>query len=327
MPKDPASARNAPGHAPLASVVIPCRGHAEELARCLRSLEHQRVEFPFETIVVDSAWDSSVERVVRMASAVHLVRSETPLRAGPARDLGVSHARGAILVFLDADCQAEPDWLAAAVAGLSAEPDSGVRMVGGPVLDARPRHPVAVTDNLIQFSDFRPGRPDGPARYFPACNMAVLRTAFTEAGGFPDPEFAAGEDTGLCNRFLERWPDGLRFVQGMRVMHDGRKGFREMLRHQSAFGYARGRLRLHLTPRQQRLGSLAPLLPAVAMKRLVYLLQRNARWDPLRTPRLVLLLPLIVSGLLAWALGFRRGCREALREASVAGTSEASGQR
>ena len=308
MLNGPASAPSAPGHAPLASVVIPCRGHAEELARCLRSLEHQRAEFPFETIVVDSAWDPSVERVARMAPAVRLVRSEEALRAGPARDLGGSHALGTYLVFLDADCQAEPGWLAAAVAGLN----DGVRMVGGPVLDARPRHPVAVTDNLLQFSDFRPGRPQSQASYFPACNMAVLRSAFMEVGGFPDPGFPSGEDTGLCDRFLERWPEGLRFVRGMRVIHDGRAGFREMLRHQAAFGYARGRLRLHLTRRQQRLGSFALLLPAVALKRLVYVLKRNVQWDPLRVPRLLLLLPLIVLGLLAWAVGFRRGAREAL---------------
>ena len=341
MPNDSASAGSGPSPSPspspvpVASVVIPCRGHAKEVARCLRSIERQRVDFPFETIVVDSASDPAVEEVVREAAAVRLVRSEIPLQPGPARTLGVSHARGMYLVFIDADCQAEPDWLAAAVgvlrdglgdgpraapgggrrAGQSAHQKDRVHMVGGPVLDARPRHPVAVTDNLLQFSDFRPGRRDGSARYFPACNMAVLRSSFAQVGGFPDPEFGAGEDTGLCNRFLERWPDGLRFVQGMRVMHDGRAAFREMLSHQAGFGYARGRLRLHLTPRQQRLGSLAPLLPAVAMKRLVYLLKRNVRWDPLRTPRFVLLLPLIVPGLLAWAGGFRRGCREAIREA------------
>jgi glycosyltransferase involved in cell wall biosynthesis len=368
MLNGPASVGNPPGRAPLASVVIPCRGHAKEVARCLRSLERQRVEFPFETIVVDSASDPAVEEVVREAAAVRqpathkpaatrqcaavrLVRSEKPLRPGPARTLGVSHARGTFLVFIDADCQAEPGWLAAAVAGLrdrlgdgptdgpragrragqKAEHGERVHMVGGPVLDARPWHPVAVTDNLLQFSDFRPGRRDGPARYFPGCNMAVLRSSFARAGGFQDPEFGAGEDTGLCNRFLERWPDGLRFVQGMRVKHDGRAGFREMLRHQAGFGSARGRLRLHLTPRQQRLGSFALLLPAVAMKRLVYLLNRNVRWDPLRAPRLVLLLPLIVPGLLAWAVGFRRGCREAIREevpeAPMPGPSNTPGRR
>jgi len=152
--------------------------------------------------------------------------------------------------------------------------------------------------------------------------MAVLRSAFTEVGGFPDPGFAAGEDTGLCDRFLERWPDGLRFVRGMRVMHDGRADFQEMLRHQAAFGYARGRLRLHLSPRQQRLGSLAPLLPAVAVKRLAYLLKRNVQWDAGRFPRVLVLLPFIVAGLLAWAAGFRRGCREAL---GVSPSTAASG--
>jgi GT2 family glycosyltransferase len=189
-------------------------------------------------------------------------------------------------------------------------------MVGGPVLDALPWHPVAVADNLLQFSDFRPGRKDGPARYFPACNMAVRRAAFTAVAGFPDVEISAGEDTALCDRFLRRWPDGLRFVRGMRVRHDGRTSVGEFMRHQASFGYARAALGLHMTETHRRLGTRAVMLPAVIGKRLSYIAGRSVRWDPAGVPRLALLLPLIMAGLSAWALGFRRGCRESVAPAT-----------
>ena len=290
---------------PLATVVVPCKGHAKELSLCLASLTRQVTSFPYEVVVVDSASDEAVASVAAGFPEVRLVRTAVPLRAGPARNLGVRLSAADYVAFIDADCQAEEAWLATAVDALR----GGPAMVGGPVLDALPRHPVAVTDNLLQFADFRPGREDGPARYFPSCNMAVRRDAFEAVGGFPEVDLSAGEDTSLCNRFLRRWPEGLRFAQGMRVRHDGRTGLGEFFSHQSAFGHVRGSLGLHMTERQRRWGARSVTLPAVVLKRLSYIAGRTLRFDPAGLPRLVILLPLIVPGLTAWALGFRRGCR------------------
>ncbi len=292
---------------PLASIIVPCRNHSEELARCLQSLDRQEVNFVYETVVVDSASDPRVALVARGFPRVRVVRGDQDLLAGPARNVGVRRSYGEYIAFIDADCQADPGWLASAVSGL----DHGVEMVGGPVLDARPWHPVAVTDNLLQFADFLPGRRDGPARYFPGCNTAVRRAAFLAVGGFSEGELIAGEDTSFCDQVLDRWPRGIRFVQGMRVRHDGRARLVEFLRHQASFGYVRGALELHLSPTYQRWGSRGIFMPAVVVKRLSYIVQRNVRWDLLRTPRLALLLPLIIAGLVAWAGGFRRGCRDA----------------
>ena len=300
--------------APLASVIVPCKGHAEQLGRCLASLKRQSATFAYETIVVDSAADPRVEAVTHGFSHVRLVRSSADLHAGPARNLGVGHAHGEYLAFIDADCQAEEGWLARAVEELG----RGAQMVGGPVLDALPWHPVAVTDNLLQFSDFRAGRKDGPARYFPACNMAMRRDAFLWVGGFPDVGGNSGEDTSLCNLVLEAWPLGLRFLREMRVKHDGRTSLGEFVRHQSEFGYARGILGLHMSPGHRRWGARLVALPAVVLKRSSYIVRRAVRWDTARTARTVLLLPLLVAGLYAWAVGFRRGCREALDRRSVA---------
>ena len=290
---------------PLATVVVPCKGQAKELPLCLASLTRQVTTFPYETVVVDSASDPAVASVAGSFPDVRVVRSQGNLRPGPARNVGVRASRADYVAFIDADCQAEETWLATAVDELR----RGAAMVGGPVLDALLWHPIAVTDNLLQFADFRPGREDGPARYFPSCNMAVRREAFAAVGGFPEFDLGANEDTSLCNRFLRRWPDGLRFVRAMRVSHHGRTGLGEFFRHQSAFGYARGSLGMHLTERQRRWGARAAMLPAVVLKRLSYLAGRTLRFDPAGVPRMVILLPLIVPGLTAWALGFRRGCR------------------
>ena len=273
------------------------------------SLRGQRPDFRFETLVVDSAADPGVMAVGAEFPEVRLVRGDRDLLAGPARNLGVSQARGEYVAFIDADCVAESAWLANAMRALEA----GAEMVGGPVLDALPWHPVAVTDNLLQFADFPSGRPEGSARYFPGCNMALRKTTFLSAGGFSEEEIVAGEDTRLCDEVRERWPRGLHFARGMRVRHDGRQRFTEFLRHQRSFGYVRGALGIHVSTFQQRWGRRRVSMPIVVGKRFVYIIRRSVTWDPLRSPRLVLLAPLIVAGLVAWWVGFRRGCRESRR--------------
>jgi glycosyltransferase involved in cell wall biosynthesis len=292
------------------TVIVPCKGHAASLVRCLRSIARQSPHFAFETLVVDSAADPRVAAAAHQFPGVRVLRSHDDLRAGAARNLAAHESQARYLAFIDADCQAERSWLEAAARGLS----DGARMVGGPVLDALPWHPVAVADNLLRFTELGPRRPTGPARSFPACNMAVDRAAFLAVGGFPDVGALAGEDTAFSARMRERWPDGLVFLQGMRVYHEGRTTVREFVRHQSELGYTGAVPGLAVTPAQRRQGSRALAVPAVVLKRLTYIAVSTLRWHPARAPRLLLLAPLVVVGLWAWAVAFRRGGARGTRD-------------
>lgn len=288
---------------PRVSVVVPCSGHAELLGHGLEALSAQVEAEPFEVVVVDAAADPAVARVAERFPFVRLVRSADGLSPGAARNLGVEAAGGDFLAFTDADCRPEPTWLAAAVAAL----ESGARMVGGPILNTRPFHPVAVADNLQQFAEFPPTRPAGAATHFPTCNVALRADDFEASGGFIIDRL--GEDIILSRTMARRWPDGLRFVPGMRVRHMGRTGFRAMLRHNLELGLWRGRLGLRVGALQMRLGrSMLAILPFAAW-RWVYILRTTCRWHPAGLPRLLVLTPLLLPGLVAWAIGFRRGAR------------------
>lgn len=294
---------------PLISVVIPCRDHAVELAHCLRALSEQAFVQTFEILVVDSAADPEVQAVVGRFAHARCVSSTALLGPGAARNLGVQQATGKYLAFVDADCQPVPGWLAAAVGGLQ----RGGRLVGGPVLSINPWQIIQVADNLLQFADVGPGRPDQAADHFPSCNMAIARNDFLQLGGFPADDFLACEDVQFCEQALAAWPSGLQFVNAMRMRHLGRSRLADVWRHHRRFGHCRAALGLRLQPAHLRLGTHAIMIVPVMLKRYVYNLRRVARWNRAGLLSAVLLSPLLLFGLAGWAVGFRRGCIEATR--------------
>ena len=92
------------------SIIIPVHNGASTLGRCLDALAAQiGVSVEREVIVVD---DASTDGTAEVAQA-HGVRVVTlPAQQGPAaaRNAGAAAARGEVLLFIDADCEAVDDW-------------------------------------------------------------------------------------------------------------------------------------------------------------------------------------------------------------------------
>jgi glycosyltransferase involved in cell wall biosynthesis len=298
-------------YSPLISVVIPCRDHSNELRNCFQGLQKQTTNWPYEIIVVDSAADARVAATASLFPFVRLISSDLGLLPGAARNLGAQFARGEYIAFTDADCVPEPGWLDAALGALK----KGATIVGGPVLDVMPTCLIATTDNLLQFIDFPPHRRDGPASYLPGCNIALSKTAFEELGGFP-PNLPVGEDVIFITAAIARWPNSAQFVRSMQVRHEGRSSLHSFWRHHEAFGYYRAKFGLRLRPVFQRLGRQSIFAAMISLNRLPYFIVNTLRWNPLGLIRLITLLPLLLLGLAAWAVGFRRGCLDAVVEAT-----------
>lgn len=101
------------------SVIIPASGRPDLLVRCLASLAADRIGTPFETCVVDDG-SGLDEQAIRKAASVSYplqwISGNVKRGRSAARNDGVETSRGRIVVFLDADMEVRPGFLATHIA-------------------------------------------------------------------------------------------------------------------------------------------------------------------------------------------------------------------
>jgi cellulose synthase/poly-beta-1,6-N-acetylglucosamine synthase-like glycosyltransferase len=112
---------------PEYSVIVPAYQAADVVGACVEALTQQSVARPcYEILVVDDGSPDETAAVARAAGADRVLAIP---HAGPAaaRNAGIEAARGAILLFTDADCIPARDWLLQMTAPFEAPGVSGVK--------------------------------------------------------------------------------------------------------------------------------------------------------------------------------------------------------
>jgi GT2 family glycosyltransferase len=126
------------------------------LRECLRTLEAQTFR-DFETIVVDNgSTDGTAAMLAAEFPGARLMPLPENRGFAVATNVGLRAARGAVLVCLNNDVEAEPDWLAALVRVLDTRPDIG--FVASKMLNAhQPELIDAAGDamSLLPWNGFR----------------------------------------------------------------------------------------------------------------------------------------------------------------------------
>jgi GT2 family glycosyltransferase len=194
------------GDPPFVSVIIPTRERAERLGRCLTSI--LRAEYPAdrrEVIVVDNDPRTAGTRdlVERSFPGVRYVREDAPGSAS-ARNRGVQHAAGELVVFTDDDVVVDRYWLAELARAYDAAPRVGA--VTGLLVPMELETPAQIwfeqyggfgrgyDRRVYNLTDSRPPDPLFPfsAGVFGTGNsMSFRRSVLDEIGGF-DPALGNG---------------------------------------------------------------------------------------------------------------------------------------
>ena len=171
------------------SIIIP-NLNSPIIDQTLSSILSQESPYPYEIIVVGK----DQYGLVQQFPEVRLVDTGQPVGASTARNIGIGHAQGDWLVFIDADCIAQPGWLAG-LAGAMAE---GWKVVGGGVVT--PEKPFwRLVYNLSMFYGELASRTEKVRQFMPTLNLAVHREV-TEKVGLMDEELPRGQDIDWTSR-------------------------------------------------------------------------------------------------------------------------------
>lgn len=202
---------------PAFSVVVPFFDSERTLAACIDSLlAQQGVDGGVEILLVDNGSRDSSPAIAARYPQTTVLHEETP-GAYAARNAALRRALAPVIAFTDADCVADPDWLAAIGEAMS-DPTAAVVL-------GHCRYPAEASLPLHLLGSYENAKAGyvlercPPAHRFAYCNnMAVRAALFGELGPFREWRRAA--DTEWVHRLAARRPDlHAAFAPGARVTH------------------------------------------------------------------------------------------------------------
>lgn len=164
----------------LFSVVVPVHNSSDTLGACLDALMNQS-DTNYEVIVVDDCSGDESYQIAQRSGFATLQLSTNKGQA-VARNAGVRHAKGTVLLFVDADVVVPGDWVATYRRLLSQHSD--VAMICGDYRSNLGDFPAAV----YAFEELTYRRRTMP-EVIDSCstsNCAIWRTEFEAVGGFPE---------------------------------------------------------------------------------------------------------------------------------------------
>jgi GT2 family glycosyltransferase len=215
---------------PRVSVVVCAYNAAATIDECLASLE--ALTYPdFEIICINDGSTDGTRAIAAHHPRVHIIDIENS-GLSTARNLGLEHARGDIVAYIDADARVDRDWLNCFVQQFVT---SDVVAVGGP--NVVPRDDPWFAQAVARA----PGGPthvlldDRIAEHVPGCNCAFRREALVAIGGFNPIFVRAGDDVDVCWRLQEHGLN-IGFAPAALVWHHHRASVRAYLRQQAGYG-------------------------------------------------------------------------------------------
>jgi glycosyltransferase involved in cell wall biosynthesis len=221
-------------NSPSATVIVPAYNSAAHIGRCLSALKQLNYS-DYEIIVIDDGSTDATAAIAEAAGVRTIRLAHSGLAA--ARNAGIEAARGQLVAFIDADAEAERDWLyhlaeaqirrsAPAAGGQSFAPEPASRSAA--VIGQAPGQPHEVRlgdQDLAQLC---------------GCNMAVEKVS--DHHQLFDAIFtSAGDDVDFSWRVRDEGMS-LAYAPGAVVLHQPRTTIGGYLKQQLGYGHAEGLL-------------------------------------------------------------------------------------
>ncbi|MGB5153636.1 MAG: glycosyltransferase family 2 protein [Candidatus Sulfotelmatobacter sp.] len=188
---------------PLFSIVVPVYNDWIPLDQCLQSLARQTNAPPFEVILVDDGSTVAAPEFIRSPAHSYPLTLIRQSHSGipSARNQGIRASRGAVLLFVDADCRLQTNCLAALSSTIADSPQHDyfqLRIVGhrsNLVGRAEELRLITFQEHMIQT--------DGRIRYLNTAGFAMRRARADFDKGVFDPVALRAEDTLLLANLMQ----------------------------------------------------------------------------------------------------------------------------
>ncbi len=188
---------------PQFSVVIPVFNDWLPLRECLQSLARQIDAPTFEVIVVDDGSSEVAPESIQGWQTSYPLAVIRQAHAGipSARNRGVLTSKGAVLLFVDADCRLETNCLAALDRTIAQTPQHDffqLRLAGNP-------SSLVGRAEELRLKSFQKMmlQPDGRIRYLNTAGFAIRRSRLGIQTEVFDPEALRAEDTLLLANLMQ----------------------------------------------------------------------------------------------------------------------------
>jgi glycosyltransferase involved in cell wall biosynthesis len=215
-----------PSASPQISIVIPHYNQAEQLRRCLAALAEQieALGVPAEVIVVDNGSRERPGFVDGLAPFIRLMDEPTP-GPGPARNSGISAAKGVLIALIDADCLPGEGWLSTILKHFTQGDSADI--IGGDVRILADQAQLTSIEAYESIYGYRFKLYIERDHYAGTGNMAFRRTVFDSVGPFAGLAIAEDADWG---RRATAMGFRLAYVEAMRIYTPARESFDELAR-------------------------------------------------------------------------------------------------
>jgi O-antigen biosynthesis protein len=222
---------------PRVSVIVCSYNGGNTTESCLRSMK--KIRYPdFEVVFVDDGSTDNTQEILKQFPWVRNIKQKN-MGLSYARNVGMQHATGEIIVYTDSDCEADEDWLYYLVMPMIRGGHIGA---GGPNLIPDEGSWVADCVGLSPGGPTHVMLDDRTAEHVPGCNMGYWRWAAMEINGFDSQFRKAGDDVDFIWRLQHRG-HSIGFAPAAQVWHYRRNTVAAYLKQQRGYGEAEALLK------------------------------------------------------------------------------------
>ena len=215
------------------TIIIITYNAKDDLKECLESLETQSYKEKELIVVNDASTDDTLNFLKqyknRTSMEMTVISNHRNLGVAGARNVGIQHAAGDIIAFMDSDCVADQNWIMELVKGFK---QKEIAAVGGSILDGH----ISNIWELVRKGHDYIARSEGYVPFIKGCNMS-FDTNVLKKYMFNDEIKYGYEDLLLCDYLID---DGYRILYRPEavVHHKHKSTLKRLLKQMYLRGYS-----------------------------------------------------------------------------------------